>query len=165
MFRPTIMKKRLVNLTVQEVKELGVSTLLLDVDNTLSTHHSQIPLTGIEDWIYQMKEQGIYLFIVSNAKKKRVEPFANALGLPFFSLCKKPLPFGILRAIKRLKVPKPTVMLCGDQLFTDMPAGRLAGIKTLLVEPAEMETGWTFRIRRRLEKPLIKRYRDKENVK
>jgi predicted HAD superfamily phosphohydrolase YqeG len=49
-------------------------------------------------------------------------------------------------------------MLCGDQLFTDMPAGNLCGIKTLLVTPAQLETGWTFRLRRRLEQPLLRKY-------
>lgn len=164
MFRPTIMKKRLINLTVQELKDMGITTLLLDVDNTLSTHHSQTPLEGVVSWIYEMKKQGINLFLVSNAKGRRVAPFAKQLGVEFFSLCKKPLPFGVLRAMKRLKVPKSAVMLCGDQLFTDMPAGRLAGIKTLLVEPAQLESGWTFLIRRTLEKPLLRRYHRKENI-
>ena len=164
MFRPTIMKKRLVNLTVQELKTMGITTLLLDVDNTLSTHHSQIPLEGVVPWLNEMKEQGINLFLVSNAKGKRVAPFAKQLGIEYFSLCKKPLPFGVLRAIKQLNVPKNAVMLCGDQLFTDMPAGRLAGIKTLLVEPAQLESGWTFRVRRKLEKPLLSRYHRKENT-
>ena len=163
MFRPTIMKKRLVNLTVEELKEIGVSTLLLDVDNTLSTHHSQEPLEGIVPWLDGMKEKGIGLFLVSNAKEKRVAPFAKQLDIGYFSLCKKPLPFGVLRAIKYLNVPKNTVMLCGDQLFTDMPAGSFAGIKTLLVEPALPETGWTFRVRRTLEKPLLRRFHRKEN--
>ncbi len=165
MFRPTLMKKRLVNLTLHDLESLGVTTLLLDVDNTLSTHHSQTPLEGIETWLDDMKRSGITLFIVSNAKERRVAPFAKALGLPYFYLCKKPLPFGILRAIKQLKVDKSKVMLCGDQLFTDMPAGRVAGIKTLLVEPAMPEIGWTFLVRRRLEKPLLRRYHRKENKK
>ncbi len=158
MFRPTVMKKRLVNLTTEELKELGVTTLLLDVDNTLSTHYSQMPLDGVVTWLEEMKQEGIGLFIVSNAKNKRVEPFAKQLGLSYFALCKKPLPFRILRAVKRLNVSKGSVMLCGDQLFTDMLSGYFAGMKTMLVEPAQPESGWTFRVRRKLEKPLIRRY-------
>ncbi len=164
MFQPTIIKKRLVNLTTEQLKQMGITTLLLDVDNTLSTHHSQTPLEGVIPWISDMKRQGISLFLVSNAKEKRVGPFAKQLDVGYFSLCKKPFPFGVLRAIKQLNVPKNEVMLCGDQLFTDMPAGRLAGIRTLLVEPAQLEDGWTFRVRRTLEKPLLRRYHRKENV-
>ncbi len=163
MFRPTMIKKRLIDLSVSEMNAMGITTLLLDVDNTLSTHHSQVPLDGVVSWLDEMKQQGIGLFLVSNAKEKRVAPFAKQLGIGYFSLCKKPLPFGVLRAIQQLKVPKSTVLLCGDQLFTDMPAGRLAGIRTLLVEPAQLESGWTFRIRRTLEKPLLRRYYRKEN--
>lgn len=165
MCKPTLMKKRLVQLTVEEIKQMGVTTLLLDVDNTLSTHHSQTPLEGIPSWLEQMKDAGIQLFIVSNSNKKRVAPFAQLLDLPYFYLCKKPLPFAILRAIKHLKVPKRQVMLCGDQIFTDIIAGRFAGIKTLLLEPALVEDGWTFRLRRTLEKPLIRWYRRREKTR
>jgi HAD superfamily phosphatase (TIGR01668 family) len=157
-FRPTLQKYRLTDLTAEELKNLGVSTLLLDVDNTLSTHHSQTPLEGIEDWLDDMRKAKVNLFIVSNAREARVAPFAEKLGLSYFSLCKKPLPFRLQKAIRRLGVKKDTVMLCGDQLFTDMPAGNLCGIKTLLVTPAQLETGWTFRLRRRLEQPLLRKY-------
>ena len=68
------------------------------------------------------------------------------------------MPFRLKKAIRRLGVNKDTVMLCGDQLFTDMPAGNLCGIKTLLVTPAQLETGWTFRLRRRLDQPLLRKY-------
>jgi HAD superfamily phosphatase (TIGR01668 family) len=156
-------KYRLTDLTVEQLKTLGVTTLLLDVDNTLSTHHSQTPLDGVEDWLNQMGQANIKMFIVSNARESRVAPFAKKLGLEFFSLCKKPLPFRLNKAIGRLGANKQEVMLCGDQLFTDMPAGNLCGIKTLLVTPAQLETGWTFRIRRRLEQPLLLKY-EKENA-
>lgn len=157
-FHPTLQKKRLTDVTVEELGALGVTALLLDVDNTLSTHHSQTPLPGVEAWLRVMKQAGISMLIVSNARRERVEPFARRLALDFLCLCKKPLPFRLNRAVGMLGREKSQVMLCGDQLFTDMPAGNLAGIKTLLVTPAKEETGWTFKIRRRLEKPLLRKY-------
>ncbi len=162
LFRPTVMRERLTDLTPADVSALGVDTLLLDVDNTLALHHAPTPLPGIAPWLAAMQAQGIRLFIVSNARGSRVAPFAESVGLPYFSLCQKPLPFGVNRAVRRLGVPKRRVLLCGDQLFTDMLAGRLAGVKTLLVNPARPEEKWHFRLRRRLEQPLLRRYRRKE---
>ncbi|MBR6548949.1 MAG: YqeG family HAD IIIA-type phosphatase [Clostridia bacterium] len=162
-FRPTLQRNRVTDLSVKTVQQLKISTLLLDVDNTLSTHHSQIPLNGVEKWLADMTEAGVSLFIVSNAKKERVAPFAEQLGLPYFWLCKKPLPFRLKKAIRQLGAEKRSVMLCGDQLFTDMAAGNLCGIRTLLVTPAQLETGWTFRLRRCLERPLLKRYKKEQS--
>lgn len=163
-FQPNHYCHRLTDVTVEQLHQWEIQTLLLDVDNTLSTHHSQIPLDGIPRWIEEMKQANIALMIVSNAKKERVAPFAERLGLDYFWLCKKPLPFRLKKAMKQLGVSRENVMLCGDQLFTDMPAGNLCGIQTLLVTPAQPEQGWTFRVRRRLERPLLKRYQ-KEKVR
>ena len=160
-FKPTYYKRRLTDLSVAELKEKGIHTLLLDVDNTLSTHHNPNPDEGIPAFIERMKEEGIALFIVSNSRRARVEPFADKLGIDFFSLCKKPLPFRLRKAIKRMGADKKGMMLCGDQIFTDMPAGNLCGVKTLLLDPIEAESGWSFRLRRAVERPMRRRYKEK----
>ena len=46
-----------------------------------------------------------------------------------------------------------------NQLFTDMLGANLAGVTPLLVEPILLEDGWSFKVRRRLEAPLLRRYR------
>ena len=51
---------------------------------------------------------------------------------------------------------KKQVALVGDQIFTDVLGGNLAGINTILVTPIEPETQISFRIRRQLEKPFRK---------
>lgn len=160
-FKPTYYKHRLTDLSVAELKNRGIHTLLLDVDNTLSTHHNPEPDEGIPAFLAQMKEAGVGLIIVSNSRRGRVEPFAKKLGIDFFSLCKKPLPFRLNKAIKQMGADKKGMMLCGDQIFTDMPAGNLCGVKTLLLDPIEEEAGWSFRLRRAIERPMRRRYKEK----
>ena len=160
-FKPTYYQHRLTDLTVATLKEKGIHTLLLDVDNTLSTHHSPTPDTGIPAFLQEMKQAGIGLIIVSNSRRARVEPFADSLGLDFFYLCKKPLPFRLNKAIKQMGADKKGMLMCGDQIFTDMPAGNLCGVKTLLLDPIEEEAGWSFRLRRYLERPMRRRYKEK----
>ena len=157
-FRPTIMKGRLTMLQPAELSEMGIKGLLLDVDNTLATHFNQTPLEGIPEFLGKMSGFGIKLMIVSNARASRVEPFAEKLGLPFECLCKKPLPFGGMRAVRRMGLEKSEVLLCGDQLFTDILCGNVCGIKTLLLTPALMEDKLNFKIKRPLEKPLLRKY-------
>ena len=58
-----------------------------------------------------------------------------------------------------MNLKKDEVMLCGDQLFTDMLCGNLYGIKTLLVTPAHMEDKTGFKIKRFFERPFVSKYR------
>ncbi len=159
-FRPTKYCHRLIDVTIEQLKQMQIHTLLLDVDNTLSTHHNPQPAEGIVSWINAAKEEGIRMMIVSNSRQKRVEPFAASLGLDFFSLCKKPLPFRLNRAIRAMEKEKSGILLCGDQVFTDLLAGKLCRIKTLLLDPIEPETGWSFRLRRFLEQPIRNKYKE-----
>ena len=146
---------RVTDLTGAFLHQIGVEALLLDVDNTLSTHGGMRPLQGLENWINAIKEEGVELLILSNARRRRVEPFAKKLGLPFASLSVKPLPFGYLRAVRRLGLKRRQAAIVGDQLFTDALGGNLAGLVTILVDPIKPETGRSFVVRRKWEKRLL----------
>lgn len=50
---------------------------------------------------------------------------------------------------------KEQVMMVGDQLITDMQAGNLAGVKTVLVKPLVETDKWNTRINRFLEKIIF----------
>lgn len=159
-FKPNRIVRRVYSLTPEMLAEMGVKGIILDVDNTLSTHHAQQPLDGVTEWVALMRKSGIKLVILSNAHSDRVRPFADKLGIDYISLGLKPLPNGVFRALGRLGLDRAEVLLVGDQLFTDMLGANLAGVRGVLVEPAQLESGWSFRLRRRAERPLIKKYRE-----
>ena len=161
LLKPTAMANRVTDITPEMLKDMGVSALLLDVDNTLSTHHGTVLVDGLLEWIDNIKNSGIELIILSNSKKRRVEPFAKGIGLPFVSLGLKPLPFGFIKALRRLKVEKGAVALTGDQIFTDVLGARLMGIKVVLLEPIKLEDGFSFKIRRKGEEKLKAYYSKK----
>lgn len=158
LFKPHLKKEHITDITLDDLKALGVDTLILDVDNTLSKHHSQTAAPGVKEWLADIQQKGIKLIILSNARRARVEPFANMLGLEFIPLGLKPLTFGYGKIRRLLKVKRKQVATVGDQLFTDMMGGHLAGIKCILVTPYEEEQKTSFVIRRRLEKILLKKY-------
>ena len=53
--------------------------------------------------------------------------------------------------------PKTTAFI-GDQLLTDVLAGRCAGLHCFLVPPIKDKTTPFFRFKRMLEKPYIRKY-------
>lgn len=158
-FKPTYALRSITEITPAALKKRGIKALILDVDNTLTTHNNPTPAEGVPEWIKEMKSAGIKLLIVSNNNAERVTPFAEMLGLHFVPNGAKPLPMGFLRAVKELGVPKNRIAAVGDQIFTDILGANLAGVRSVFVYPIEPETSLPFRFKRAIEKPLLpKRY-------
>ena len=158
-FLPDIRLNRVTDISVELLKKYNIESLILDVDNTLSTHHGEILTDGLPEWLQYMKENNIGLTVLSNSKEARVKPFAEKINLDFISLGLKPLPFGYLRAVKKLGTNKKNTAIVGDQIFTDILGGNIVGVKTVLLTPIKPEDGWSFKLRRRLEKMIFKLYK------
>ena len=158
LLKPDIKLRGITDITVELLHKFNIKALLLDVDNTMSTHHGTILTEGLMEWIAKMQQSGIKLMVLSNSKRKRIEPFAARIGLPFISLGCKPLPTGYLRGVKKLGEKRKNVAIVGDQIFTDILGGKIVGVKTILLTPIKLEDGWSFKVRRKLEKKLYKKY-------
>ncbi len=163
-FQPTAMKRRITDITPQFLQKLGSEAVLLDVDNTIATYTSHEPMEGAVEWAQQMVESGFRVMIVSNNYKKRVAPFAARFGLDWISFAIKPLPFGYLRAKRRLKASLDHCVIIGDQIFTDVIGANLCGMKSILLSPLEPEEGVSFRVRRHFERGLRKKYEARKDV-
>jgi hypothetical protein len=137
------------------LEKFNVKALILDVDNTLTTHDNPNVKQEVLDWLDMLKRHGIKLMIVSNNYPERVQPLADRLGIEYVSRGQKPLPKGFSEACRRLGVPKNNVCAVGDQIFTDILGANLKGIKSIFVFPIEYETTTFFKVKRTLEKPLL----------
>ena len=162
LLKPDIKFRGITDITVEALDKYNIKALLLDVDNTMSTHHGTILTDGLLEWIAKMQQNGIKLMVLSNSKRFRIEPFAARIGLPFISLGCKPLPTGFLRGVKALGEKRKNVAIVGDQIFTDILGGNAVGIKTILLTPIKLEDGWSFKVRRNLEKKIYKKYNIKD---
>ena len=163
-FYPDVMRKRISELTPELLAQLGVQALVLDVDNTLTTHNNPVPDKDVLLWLEDMHRRKIPMLIVSNNSAQRVAPFAAELRLPYTSDALKPLPVGFMRAAKRLNLPPEKIGIVGDQIFTDILGGNLFGAKTILVEPMEPEIGPFFRLKRKLEHHILRAARKSNKV-
>ena len=85
-------------------------------------------------------------------------PFANRLGLGYIADAAKPKKKVALAKMKEFGVSPRQTALIGDQLFTDILCGNLCGCVTILVEPYAEEGYGLYRIKRPLEKPLLRLY-------
>lgn len=156
LFFPTLYRRRITDVTAENLHRLDVKALLLDVDNTLTTHDAPDLTDAVKAWLSQMGEGGFSLIIVSNNRAERVAPFAEKIGLPYYAHARKPLPFGFRAAAKQAGVHRKQCVVIGDQIFTDMLGANLAGISSILLEPIQMETQQKFIVfKRKIEKPML----------
>jgi len=159
-FRPFLLKKDVTSISPALLHEMGIKALLLDVDNTLTTHNSQHLPPAISQWLETVKGEGFTPVIVSNGNEKRVTPFANALGLPFTASAAKPFPCGFLRAMKERGLKREECVVIGDQIFTDVLGGKAAGMRVIQVLPIDTATDTAFiRFKRKLEKLVMKNWK------
>ena len=162
LFNPYCIFERTAKITPEFLKEQGITNLLLDVDNTLTTHDNPEPSPGIPEWIATMKENGIGMVIISNNNKERVEPFAAKLGLPFTSMSCKPLPYGYIKGMKILGSNRKNTAMVGDQIFTDVMGANLTGMKSFMVLAILAEDSAGFKFKRKIEKGFVDKYLEKQ---
>lgn len=151
LLKPTIALHHVTDISLPLLRQLGTDAILLDVDNTLAPPTSQIPYEGVQEWIDTIKAGGIRIIICSNNYQKRIRPFADSVGLDCVAMSFKPFPFGFIRAKRKLKEKPQSVLVVGDQIYTDVLGANLAGMKSILLLPRSEEHGWSIKLRRRLE--------------
>lgn len=155
LFKADYAFRRVTDITPEFLLKNNIKGLLLDLDNTLTTHDNPVPGKGVEEWLKEMKDFGIKLIIVSNNHPERVKPFADMLKLDFISEGKKPLSNGFNRAQLKLNIPFSQLAVVGDQIFTDILGANLRNVRGIFVYPIEHENTRFFKLKRWVEKPFL----------
>ena len=161
-FYPHELLHRVTDISLEHLAALDIRALVLDIDNTLTTHDNPAPGQGVPEWLAAVQAAGIRCVLLSNNTPERVEPFARMLGLEYEANARKPFPDGVHRACRHMGVCEKQAAMVGDQIFTDVLAGRLAGVYTFLLEPIEPEKTRFFHLKRRLEAPIKAAFRRKK---
>ena len=157
-FQPHLRIESVTELTPRRLEELGIRSLLLDIDCTLKCYRSEELAPDVGGWLDSIKAANIGLCLVSNGRAPRIGRFAESVGIPFVAPAMKPLPFGCNTAVKSMGFDKHSTGMVGDQVFTDLLAGKFAGLFTILVTPLSPEQEpWFARVKRPLEKLVLER--------
>jgi len=138
-----------------DLKKRGIKALLLDVDNTLKPHYAKAPAANVRGWLDDARAAGLAMCIVSNGLQGRIEPFAHDLGLSAIGEAMKPSRKGFILAAKHLGFEIHETAVVGDQIFTDVIGGKLAGSFTILVKPISKDEPFYLRLKRPFEKLVL----------
>ncbi|MFQ9093480.1 MAG: YqeG family HAD IIIA-type phosphatase [Ruminococcus sp.] len=164
LFHAKIALRSVCDITPHLLEKLGVRGLLLDIDNTLTTHDNPVPAPGVEAWVAGMQAAGISLCLVSNNHPPRVAPFAERLGLDFVCEGKKPLTKGYREAVEKMGLSRKEVAAVGDQIFTDVLGANLFGCPVSLCSHGDGKDE-VFKFKQRMEFRFCRRkYTKKEGA-
>ena len=147
-------------ITPEYIKSKGIIAVILDIDNTLVPYEIAEPTDEVRDWLNALTEAGIKVAFVSNNHAPRVEKFNESLGFPAFPDSGKPFKKACRAAMEAMGSTPETTAIIGDQVFTDVLAGRNAGLKAaFLVKPIKDKTNLFFKTKRLMEVPVLKKYK------
>jgi HAD superfamily phosphatase (TIGR01668 family) len=140
---------------------LGVSFLMLDLDNALAAYTEHDPAADVLEWLKDIRQHGISVFMISNSLKiKRVRHFAEAFDMQFINNAKKPSKRGLLFAMEKLGFSKKQSAMVGDQIFTDALAAKNAGVISIILRPRHISDPF-LAIRYAMEIPFRRACRNK----
>ena len=135
--------------------EQGIRGLLVDIDNTLVAWEAAEAGETARELVRRCREAGIGVVLLSNARARRREAMARALGVPAAPGL-KPLRRSFLRAAARAGWRPHEVAVVGDQLWTDVLGARRAGMRAILVNPISRREHLLTRWVRRLERLALR---------
>ncbi|EFO66935.1 HAD phosphatase, family IIIA [Lactobacillus iners LactinV 11V1-d] len=151
-FRPTYTIDSIYNLDINALKNMGIKAIFSDLDNTLLAWNNFETDDSLQKLERRLADADIKLIVISNNSSERISKVLDVYRIEFAARARKPLPIGINKAIAKYNLNKSDVLMVGDQLLTDIVAGNLAGVRTVLVKPLVETDKWNTRINRCVEK-------------
>jgi HAD superfamily phosphatase (TIGR01668 family) len=155
MFGPDRFAPRLHDVSLAELEARGIRGLIVDLDNTLlGFRETELGAEHLA-WVAEAHDRGMRIVMLSNNFTERVTGIAAKLGVGCIPNALKPLPFGFVRAVRYLGLPRRAVAVVGDQLFTDVLGGKICGLYTILTEPIEAKDFAITRMFRYFERLML----------
>ncbi len=146
------------DIDLAELKQDGIKGIVLDLDNTIIARNSSVATEELKVWLQKVEAEGFKACILSNNWKQRVAGVAAQVRLPLVARAAKPRKGAFKRAMEVLGTHGDETVVVGDQIFTDVFGGNLAGLHTILVVPMSNHEAFHTRFLRQLEKLVMKRW-------
>lgn len=151
-------------ITPEFLKSKGITTVLMDLDNTLTHWNSEEIDDEVFYWIKNLKSQGLRACIVSNNKRSRIEKIADMLEIPFIYRAAKPRKGAYRRALEAMNTPATKTAFVGDQLFTDVLGANRMNLYSILAKPMHHREFFGTKVMRFFEKIVMPFISPRESI-
>ena len=164
MFKPSMYRKDIFDIDYKKLKDKGIRCLVFDLDNTLGLlDHERCPLKTRK--LIKGLQKDFLIFIASNNYMRRIKPYMEDLGVGGVAFCMKPSTRGLKKIQKNYGLKKKEMVMIGDQIVTDVLAGKRFHIMTILVDPLGKKDLKITGLNRYWEDKIIHRYEKKGEFK
>ena len=161
LFRPDMYKKNIFEIDYKKLKKDGIKCLIFDLDNTLGLiEHEKCPEETRK--LIKELEKDFLIFISSNNTQQRIDPYLEDLGIKGVAWSLKPSTRSLRKIRKNEKLKKDEMVMIGDQIVTDILAGKIYKIKTILVDPLGKKDLKITGLNRLIENKIVKYYEKRD---
>ncbi|MEG2283840.1 MAG: YqeG family HAD IIIA-type phosphatase [Bacilli bacterium] len=158
LFLPSMYKKSIYTIDYSKLKKANIRYLIFDLDNTIGLIKETEPSIKTKK-LFQELSANFEIIVISNNTKKRVTSFLMGLDITLVSFAFKPFTRGLRKISKKFNCSKEEMIIIGDQLLTDILAGKRYKIKTILVDPLGKKDLAITSISRLIEKKIFNYYK------
>ncbi|MCR4426314.1 MAG: YqeG family HAD IIIA-type phosphatase [Firmicutes bacterium] len=149
---PDMRADRVWDIDLPALTDRGKTALIIDIDNTIVEWGGWVIPKEARDWIDRARALGFSMCLLTNNRRPRASHFGRELGLPVVWGWAKPWAWGFRRALHTIGAHPESVVVVGDQVFTDVLGARCAGLEVILVSPFTRKEFFLTRLLRRLER-------------
>ena len=136
-------------------EQWGVRGIALDLDNTIVPWHTSLVTPGATAWIRDVLARGIGVCLITNNYSGGAAATSALFNIPVIKGALKPSPWSFRAALRALGVQGADAAVVGDQIFTDVLGGKLAGMRAVLVKPLSRAEFPTTKFVRLFERPML----------
>lgn len=161
-FIPDAYYNSIYDIKISDIKRCGIRGLICDIDNTLVPYGEPEPTGQVAEWIKHIRSADIAVSFVSNNGIDRVKTFNRSMGYFAAAASGKPSRRQLRAAMTAMDTTVTDTAIVGDQIFTDIFAGKRLGLYCILVDPIEDKRNIFFLLKRLFEKPFIYIYKTRK---
>ncbi|UUX34196.1 YqeG family HAD IIIA-type phosphatase [Fundicoccus culcitae] len=155
-FTPNWKINSIYNITAEDLLNHGYRAVIIDLDNTLLAWNQADHTVEMAEWMEEISQAQIKVYILSNNKLQRVARVAEPLKIQYSANAMKPFKKSFKKAVDHLAVPNEEIVVIGDQLMTDVFGANRFGLDSILVRPIASNDIIYTRLNRLLEKIIFK---------
>jgi HAD superfamily phosphatase (TIGR01668 family) len=165
MLTPDFYYDSVFHIPYEELWSKNIRGIIFDIDNTLTRFDEKQPSAKIAALLKKLERMGFRLCLVTNNTNKRLGHFNEHLNLPGIANAIKPLTRGIRYAMETMGTKPAHTVIVGDQLLSDVWAGKNAKITTIMVKPISEKDFWFVKIKRLAERAILRKYFAEKGIK
>ena len=156
MLKPDYYFESVFTVPYEELWQNGIRGLIFDVDNTLTVFDQKGPPPKTVALLRRLESMGFAVSLVTNNTGTRLGHFNEHLKLPGVANALKPLTRGVRAAMQKMSTKPASTAIIGDQLLSDIWAGKNARITTVLVKPLSDRDFFFVRMKRLIERIILR---------